>query len=148
MSRIDARLSSERKPLSVFFCYAHADAGFRSELEKHLAFLKNSGALKTWHDRMIAPGEEWGRAIDENLKTADIILLLVSTDFANSQYCWDIETRFALERHERGEAQVIPVMIRPVDSGWKETPLGKLKALPEDARPVTAWRSQRVFEKS
>ena len=87
-------------------------------------------------------GKEWGSEIDENLKSADIILLLVSADFANSQYCWDNETRLALERHERGEAQVIPVIIRPVDPGWKKTPLGKLKTLPEDARPITMWRSR------
>jgi TIR domain len=142
MSRMDARLSSERKPLAVFISYAHADAGFRDDLEAHPAFLKRSGGLKTWHDRAIDPGKEWGSEVEENLNSADIILLLISADFANSQYCWDVETRLALERYERGEALVIPIIIRPVDPGWKKTPLGKLQSLPEDARPVTMWPSR------
>ena len=50
-----------------------------------------------------------------------------------------------MERHEAGEALVIPVILRPVV--WKGAPFGKLAALPTDAKPVTMWANQdEAFE--
>ena len=43
----------------------------------------------------------------------------------------------ALERHEAGEARVIPVILRQVE--WKQTPFGKLKPLPTGGKPVILW---------
>lgn len=60
--------------------------------------------------------------------------MLVSADFIDSDYCYDVEMSRALERHDRGEAHVIPVILRPCD--WKETPFGRLMAVPEDGKPV------------
>ena len=68
-------------------------------------------------------------------ETDDIILLLVSPDFIASDYCYDIEMRRAVERHDAGEAIVIPVILRPCD--WHGAPFGKLQAVPKDGKPVT-----------
>ena len=48
-----------------------------------------------------------------------------------------------MERHERKEACVIPIILRPV-SAWKDTPFGKLQVLPPEARAVTSrsWKDQ------
>lgn len=43
-----------------------------------------------------------------------------------------------MERHERGEARVIPVILRSVV--WQGAPFGKLQALPPGAKPVKKWR--------
>src|SRR5205823_14997415 len=40
-------------------------------------------------------------------------------------------------RHDRGEARVIPIILRPVD--WEEAPFSKLQMLPTDTKPVTSW---------
>ena len=64
--------------IRVFLSYSHVDEKYRDELEKHLMSLKRQGLIDSWHDRRIAPGEEWASSIDENLRSADIILLLVS----------------------------------------------------------------------
>jgi hypothetical protein len=42
-----------------------------------------------------------------------------------------------MERHERGEARVIPIILRAVD--WSSAPFAKLQALPTNAKPVTSW---------
>src|SRR2546421_520659 len=65
-----------------------------------------------------------------------IILLLVSQYFMASDYCYGIEMMKAIKRHERGEAIVIPIILRPVH--FQGTPFGKLQALPTDAKPVTS----------
>lgn len=123
--------------VTVFLSYSHKDEKYRDELETHLASLKRQGIIETWHDRRIGAGKEIDSEISENLETADIILLLASSDFIASKYCIDIEVTRALERHEKGEARVIPVIIRPCD--WHDLPFGKLNALPIDGRPVSKF---------
>jgi hypothetical protein len=114
--------------------YSHADEELRDELEKHLAGLRRQGVISTWHDRRIGPGEELHGQISDQLNEAEIILLLVSADFLASDYCYDVEMARAMERHERGEARVIPVILRPCD--WQGAPFGKLMAVPADGRPI------------
>ena len=118
----------------VFFSYSHADEDLRNELEKHLAGLLRQGVITAWHDRRIGPGEELHGHIHEQLNTADIVLLLVSADFLASDYCYDVEMMRAMERHERGEARVIPVILRACD--WHGAPFGTLMAVPPDGKPV------------
>lgn len=131
--------------INIFICYAHKDKTLLDKLENHLEPLRRSGQIMPWYDREIQPGMNWKQEIDTHLNSADIILLLISPDFMASDYCYGKETVRALERHERGEAHVIPVILRPAD--WKETPIGLLQALPAEGRPVTRWRNRdEAFE--
>src|SRR5689334_19666079 len=106
------------------------DEKLRDRLEVHLSALKREGLISGWHDRKIGAGTEWKDAIDDNLKAANIILLLISADFLASDYCYDVELRHAMEQHEQGNARVIPVILRPCD--WKKTIFAKLQPLPTD----------------
>ena len=124
----------------LFYSYSHRDEDLRAELEKHLSLLRRSGHISEWHDRRLEPGTEWKGEIDEHLRSAQIILLLISADFLASDYCYDIEMKVALERHDRGEAVVIPVILRPVD--WMSAPFARIQGLPKDARPITTWANR------
>ena len=108
-----------------------------SDLNNHLMILRRMGLIEGWHDRMIEAGEDWKHSIDINLERADIVLLLISSDFIASDYCYEIEMKLALERHEKKEARVIPVIIR--DCNWKIAEFSKLQALPKDGKAVTKW---------
>ena len=125
------------QPLRVFISYSHKDDTLRGELETHLRLLHRQGVISVWTDHMIRPGEEWKDKIDKNLDSADIILLLISADFIASDYCYGIELERALQRHEAGTAQVIPIILRATD--WESALFGKLQALPAGARPITLW---------
>lgn len=130
-------MTGSDKPPRLFYSYSSKDEEFQQELETHLTLLKRQGKLDTWNMRMIPPGKEWEKEIDTNLKAADVIVLLVSADFLASEYCRDIEMTFAMEQHEKGNAKVIPVIIR--NCVWKSALFGKLQALPKDAKPVKLW---------
>ncbi len=125
-------------PIRLFYSYSHRDESLRDKLEESLALLKRQGHISGWHDRRIGAGDDWKGAIDKNLEEAQIILLLVSASFLASDYCYDIEMRRALERHARGEAIVVPVILRPVE--WHGAPFAHLQALPKDAKPIIKWR--------
>jgi hypothetical protein len=121
----------------VFTSSAHEDQNLLEQLKKHLSPLKRLGVIQEWYDREIKAGTEWRGQIDENLDAAHLILLLISPDFMDSNYCYDVEAKRALQRHERRDARVIPVILRPVM--WLNTPFSKLQALPREGRPVTTW---------
>jgi hypothetical protein len=126
----------------VFFSYCHADEELRNQLEKQLAILKRQGVIETWHDRCIGAGEELDSAISTELESCDIILLLVSADFLNSDYCYEIEMKRAMERHATGDAIVIPVILR--SCLWTDAPFGKLNATPPDGKAVMQWPDRDV----
>ncbi|MGV0106899.1 TIR domain-containing protein [Nostoc sp. DSM 114167] len=128
------------EPLKVFCSYSHNDEPLKDELAKHLTMLERQGIISTWHDRKIPPGREWDEEINENLNIADIILLLVSSDFIYSKYCWDVEVTKAIQRHEAGEACVIPIILRNVS--WQDAPFAKLQALPKNTQPIKSWSNQ------
>jgi len=120
--------------LKIFMSYAHEDEAMKTELDKALIMLKRSNKIEVWQDRELIAGQEWDKTIKDEITGADIILLLISVDFNNSQYIWDNELAVAVQRHENGEARVIPVILRECE--WKDMPYGKLQALPAGDLPV------------
>jgi hypothetical protein len=121
----------------AFISYSHADDALRAEFNKHLSLLRRQGLIDLWSDQRIPAGGEFDKHISAELEAADIIILLVSPDFMASDYCYGIEMKRAMERHQEGSAVVIPVILRPVD--WHSAPFGSLKALPRDGKPVAKW---------
>ncbi|MBA2396549.1 MAG: toll/interleukin-1 receptor domain-containing protein [Ktedonobacteraceae bacterium] len=128
------------EPVTLFLSYAHEDEELLNRLVVHLSGLKRQGVIKTWYDRQIFAGKEWAKVLDTRLEQASVILLLVSPDFLASDYCYEIEVKRALERHDAKEAIVMPIVLRPCD--WSHTPLARLQVLPQDGRPITKWENR------
>ncbi len=128
-------------PVTIFFCYVREDEVLLNKLKAHLKPLQREGLIAVWYDRDISAGTEWEREIRKHLNAAQIILLLVSPDFMNSDYCISHEMKRAVERHERKEARVIPIILDHVY--WQVDPLNKLQVLPTDGKPVmgASWHS-------
>jgi|APTNR8051073442_1049403.scaffolds.fasta_scaffold00323_15 hypothetical protein len=124
----------------IFIAYSHNDLRFKDELKKFLRPLLNTQRASLWDDHDIEAGKEWEAEIKKRLYGAQIILLLVSPDSLASDYFYGREVTVSLERHEKGEAVVVPIILRPC--AWTITPLAKLEALPAKGKPVTQWPSQ------
>lgn len=122
---------------SIFFSYSHVDEALRDRLEVCLAMLKRQGLIDAWNDRRIPAGDDIDSSISEALDRADLILILVSPEFLASRYCYDVEMKRALERQNRKEARLIPVILRQCD--WKQSEFSGLKAIPKDGKPITKW---------
>ena len=86
-------------------------------------------------------GEDFGSEISRNLEDSQIILLLISSDFIASNYCYEAEMERALELHESGKARVIPVILRPCD--WQSLPFVKFQALPVNGKAITKYPQSR-----
>ena len=140
--------ATTRTPVSLFYSYAHEDEALRDELQDHLMILERRKAIRSWHDRAIVAGQDWNAVIDEHLRTAELVLLLVSKDFIASDYIMGAELQLAMERHARGEAVVVPIMLRQVDlqpEDAEDLPfvgLLSVQGLPKDLKPVTSWTNR------
>ncbi len=124
----------------VFLSYTHRDEGLKDELLAHLAPLRRQGLITVWHDRRLAPGDHLDGSITSELEDADIILMLISADFVNSEYCYSREMERALDRHKAGKARAISIICRSCH--YRGLPLAEFVLLPTDAKAVTLWHDR------
>ena len=108
---------------------------------KHLAPLKRNASIALWHDREIAAGEDWEKKIGDNLKSADIIVMLISSDFLDSNYIQDVEMVEAKARWKRKEVDLVPVIVRPC-AFQRDAFINGLQLLPADGKPIESshWK--------
>lgn len=127
------------EPISAFVSYSHADAKLKAELIKHLSPLDRLKLVSHWDDGEIKPGDNWEKAIADKIADAKLVLLLISSDFIASEFCYEKELAVALKRDKAKTARVLPVILRPCL--WQELPFGKLQATPHEGKPITSWTS-------
>lgn len=133
------QLAEQREPIPAFVSYSHADAKLKAELIKHLAPLNRLKLVSHWDDGEIKPGDSWEKSISDQMANAKLILLLISSDFIASEFCYEKELTTALKRDKAKTARVLPIILRPCL--WHDLPFGKLQATPHEGKPVTSWTS-------
>jgi internalin A len=132
-----SRFDDVWKP-TVFISYSKSNVSQRKRLESELKILKNEGLLERgWHDRMIAPGDDWNEVIQGELAEADVVIILTSSAALSTDYITDHEIPKAMELHKAGTTVVVPVILEKCR--WDKTALGVLNVLPEKARPLNTW---------
>ncbi len=130
------------KPL-IFVSYSHLDNEACQDLQKHLKTLVDNGRADLWVDHRISAGDKWELPILENLEKADIIILLLSPNFINSDYCLNKEMKRAFERANNNNARVIPLLFSSFL--WKEYPdIQETMLLPKGARPIDEWDNRNA----
>lgn len=129
-------MSIEQEAVTLFYCYAHEDTALCTELETHLAYFKRQGQISNWSDRRIRAGQRWRQEIETHLTSANIILLLISPDFIQSDTC-DARMEHAFAMAKAGQAQVVLVIVRPTI--WEPPQHSRIVLLPESGQPITTW---------
>lgn len=121
----------------LFISYSHKDENLIEDFITHVAPLKNNGLLSEWYDRKIETGEEFQNDIDNNLENADIICLMISSNFLASNACLK-EKDIALNLKGSKGTRVIPIILSPC--AWSiHKELSELLAIPTDGKPVTTF---------
>lgn len=127
------------KPAKIFISYCHRDRSFLAGLSSHMIGLIRSGLITKWTDYKIKAGDQLDDSIQEALSKADFVLLLVSVDFLNSEYCIAKEFQKSINRQAQyGRPRIIPIIVKSCD--WLSIEgLKNLKALPLDGRPIKSY---------
>jgi hypothetical protein len=107
------------KPLNVFISYSNnkTDRDQLVKLVKMIRPLVNQKKIKIWDDSLILAGEKWDKAVKENLNFADIVLLLLSSDFLASTYIYEVELNMIFDSEKKQECKVVPILLS--DCQWK-----------------------------
>lgn len=126
------------QPLKVFCSYAREDRALWREFQAHLAPLARAGRIEVWSDELLEVGRRWEDQIFRQLDSADIVILLVSSYFMGSEFCYSKELKRALERDQEGTVRLVPVRVRPVS--LLETVFADIQILPPGAKPITRYR--------
>ncbi len=121
----------------AFVSYSHRDERFLERLKTHLVMLERDGLIETWTDREIHAGDKIDATIMEAADSSLIFLPIVSPDFLNSDYCYEREMQYALDRASRGEMLIVPIIAEPCE--WKASPLNEFKVLPKDGKAISEW---------
>jgi tetratricopeptide (TPR) repeat protein len=125
--------------INIFFSLSPVsqDRNLFEKLRRHLSALKRLGLINLWYDSEIDPGKKIGESIRSYLSQADIFVLLLSSDFFDSDRCVEVEMAYALKQYAAQAAPVIPVLLRPVEfSGF---PLDQYQPLPVNGKPISDW---------
>lgn len=128
------------EPLKVFISYTHKDEKYKKNLVTHLNSLIRQKYITLWYDNLIMPGDDLNEEIRAAMEESQIFLLMVSADYLESYYCFDVEVETIMKLYKSGRAAVIPVVVRPVD--LKGTPFENLKSLPTDRKAVSTFSNQ------
>lgn len=105
---------------------------------------------RLWQDGEILPGANWDDKIKKNLADAEVIILLVSTDFLNSEHIIGVELKASLDRHREGTALVIPVILD--GCLWEETelkgilPVAIHEKIKKDSKTALQEAARKVLE--
>lgn len=128
--------------IKLFISYSHKDETLVNEFLNHISPLKNNGYLKEWYDRKIETGEEFQDDIDNNLENADIICLMISSNFLASKACLS-EKDVALDLKSKKGIRVIPIILSPC--AWTvHKELSELLAIPTDGAAVSSFSDRNV----
>ncbi|WP_020559023.1 leucine-rich repeat domain-containing protein [Thiofilum flexile] len=146
-SRLDKPV--EKPAVQVFISYSKEDKEHRLELEKRLKNISRQFKVKAWGDEQLLAGGLTDKDIKAELSKADLILLLISSDFFDNDDCYDIELPLALKRYQAKKAIVIPIIVRNTPN-WQEQAagdfkLGQITPLPKDGLPLKQWPDKDDF---
>ena len=124
-------------PVRVFVSYSHENASWSKRLQPLLKVKANVSAMRPWHDTELKAGDQWDAEIRAELQRMDIFLCLVSYDFLASEYITGVELPEALRRCDRGEVEIVPLLVYPVDLDSDCPALKRFNPLPVFNR---CWR--------
>lgn len=131
------KILQKRKSLRAFISYSHKDEDFKNEFVKHLHPLEKLGLIENWYDNKIQPGDHISDSVFKEMSISDIVFLLISIDYLNSDFCYNKEMQTALSDMKKRNIKVIPIILR--DCFWKKTPFKDLKSLPKDGKSIISY---------
>lgn len=123
----------------VFVSYAREDLAYKNKILSQLLVLENQGLLSTWSDAKVEPGLQWQEELTRELRSAGIVLLLITANFLNSEFILNTEIAELLELHRKSGLRIIPVLCRPCT--WEAVAwLRPLDIWPETRTPL--WKQE------
>ena len=123
----------------IFLSYSHKDEDLMQQIKS--AFLSYGDTTEEqfdfWVDEEIRAGDDWLEKIERAMNEAHVALLLLSTEFKNSEFIKTREVATLLARKESEGLRVIPIIGKPCP--WKSwDSINKAQVKPKGGQPLSA----------
>ena len=133
----DDDLPAPLVPISVFVAYSPADTDFCEALMKNLALMEQKKYISIWHEGKLLAMQDARQIASEKLQQAQVVLLLVSSDFLAANdllYQREMLRMLSPRRLRKGEKTIVPIIVRSCD--WEDAEFGELPCLPEGGKAI------------
>ncbi len=140
--------TTQSPPIEIYTAYAQSDERFYNKIKDQLDILHIQGKRISCHASEITYSTTWRKS--NHLQTAHLILLLVSTTFLKSSFCYSKQVCQAVERHRTDKlCCVMPVILHPLSDGLLQgTPFGELDFLPTNRKAISEWNNSHKAYKN
>ncbi|MEO6038581.1 MAG: TIR domain-containing protein [Saprospiraceae bacterium] len=122
--------------MKIVTIYENRDLPMKKALDRYLVPLSRSGHI-IWSVDLVSPGENVNEILHEQLENADLVLLLTSQNFWDSQDCYDLALRALALSREQPVKRIVPVLLRP--NSIEDTPFKELEHLPAENVCITQY---------
>jgi hypothetical protein len=125
----------ERK--KIFISYNGQDRPYLERLITHLKGYTLKDRIDIWDETKMIPGKDWKETIKQALSQAKVAVLLVSSHFLSSDFTNKDELPILLEAADRGDVELLPIIIDPSASLFNERdPLNQYQVMNSSSKPV------------
>lgn len=140
--------NGEITALNIFIAFAKEERTERDHLLRQMNLVKVRERWNIWAAHEIKAGDTWNEEIKERLSTSQVVILLMSSAFFNSEYIEKVELPAIIKQHREGYSLIVPVLVKQCH--WKDTDfgdyakIGTLQALPVGEKPIVSkgWDSE------
>lgn len=124
----------------ILLLYSTEDIKLAEALFEHLKVFERAYGTQITHEGVFAPGVDTEKEYQAAMGRANIVMVLLSSDFIASDGCYSKMLQ-ALTMHQQGNTIVFPVLLR--DCAWKDTPIRTVSPKPSEEKAVDGdhWRS-------
>lgn len=119
---------------TVFISYSHDDKEWLDRVRKSLKLLERKGLIDIWDDSAIKPGDRWQEEIDKALQQSKVAVLLVSQNFAASDFILDQELPYILQSAQ--QKSVLLLWIAISSAPYDDIGVGEFQALNDTSQPL------------
>lgn len=133
--------TNQASPIEIYTTYARSDERYFLRISEQLSMLKRLGWHIACHESEIVHSTTW--KTNGLLSTANLILLLVSSAFLNSNFCYSELMCSAVQRQrtDKKRCYIIPIILHTLPSRVLEkTPFRMFDFLPTNGKAISAWK--------
>ncbi len=133
--------------MKIFISYSHKDSESMKYLRGGLNYYIKSKQIESWNDRDLLAGDTYTPIIKERMEESDVILLLISNNFMQSDYIMDYEIPIAVEKIKKG-ARIIPIILEVCPYSFLADAFGEaINEIPRTPdgnmlKPVNEWEKE------
>lgn len=130
MTRKTAHRAADKDQVRIFVSYSHLNSTWFGRLYPLLKFKMKPHIAHVWHDHELRAGDRWDKEIRRELNAMNVFICLISFEFLASDYIMDVELPRALLRCRKGEVEIVPIILFPMDLEKEHPELHKFNPLP------------------